>query len=77
MAHQVGDTIRPNVIAALPGRMVDEAPKRHGVDRGAREQKFIPTVFGLLGSAVVALLLVVSDMLTTLVMADGRCCTPA
>lgn len=71
MAHHLGDTIRPNMIAALPGRMVDEAPKRYGTDRGAREQKFTPMVFGLIGGVVVSILLVMTDVLNQLLLADG------
>jgi uncharacterized membrane protein YdbT with pleckstrin-like domain len=71
MAQQVSKTITPNIVAALPGRMVDEAPKRHSVaDRGVREQKLIPTLVGLLGSAVVAFVLVMTDALTMLLAAE-------
>lgn len=72
MTQEVSKTVTPNIIAALPGRMVDEAPKRHSAaDQGVREQKLIPTFVGMLGGAVMAFALVMSDALTVLLGAEG------
>lgn len=72
MTAKVPTSLIPNVLAALPGRMVDEAPKRHSVaDRGAREGKLTPTIFGLLGGAIMAFFLVWYDVLTVLLDGEG------
>lgn len=71
MMESAPHAFRPNILAALPGRMVDEAPKQGGRDGGARSPKLIPTVLGFLGAIVVMVVLVVTDVLDLIVRTDG------
>lgn len=63
--------VRPNILAALPGRMVDEAPKRRFGDSGARRSKLIPSLFGILGLLVVSVALFMTNALSLLLNTEG------
>lgn len=62
--------LRPNILAALPGRMVDEAPKKYH-DSGARDPKLIPTLFGILGLFIVTIALIKANTLSLLLNTEG------
>ena len=65
------ETIRPNLVAALPGRMLDEAPKNRRRDQGGRPPQFMPAFFGFIGMIIVDVLIVWFGIFTPVIKANG------